>query len=176
MNLHQLNLSFDARQDRLLLRISTTDQQEFRFWLTRRLVCRIWPRLVSTLQAAPVLPAATAPAAAASAKTAPRPELLEFRHAAAVQQADFATPYSSEDKKPVLSSEPLLVSQFGLRNTGLDRYEMTLASEGGPSVSLQLAAGLLHGLTKLLQDAVKSAEWNLSLALPAAPAASAAIN
>ena len=34
--LHQINISFDSKEDRLLLRISTTGGDEFRLWLTRR--------------------------------------------------------------------------------------------------------------------------------------------
>lgn len=168
MNLHQLNLSFDARQDRLLLRVSTTDEQEFRFWLTRRLVQRAWAPLVVRLQAEPLMPAA----AAAARSSAP----LEFRHAAAVQKADFKTPYVAQGKTPAVSPEPLLVTQFALQALGLDRYEMTLSTDTGTRVSLKLAAPVLHGLIKLLQDATRSADWGLSLALPAAVMASAAIN
>ncbi len=167
MNLHQLNLSFDPRQDRLLLRVSSTDAQEFRFWLTRRMVQRAWPRVVSVLQATPL-----ASPVAPKANVAP----LEFRHAAAVQQADFATPYVAEGKTPAISTEPLLVSQFSLRTLTLDRFEMTLAAVGGQSVSLKLAAPVLHGFVKLVQDSARAADWGLQLALPAAEMASAAIN
>lgn len=166
MNLHQLNLSFDPRQDRLLLRVSTTSEQEFRFWLTRRLVQRAWAPLVTQLAASPTA------AAAAAVASAP----LEFRHAAAVQQADFKTPYVAEGKTPAVSPEPLLVTQFSLQSLALDRYEMTLTSDTGVRVSVKLAAPVLHGLVQLLQDVSRGAEWGLSLALPAAAMASTAIN
>lgn len=167
MNLHQLNLTFDAKQDRLLLKVSTTSEQEFRFWLTRRLVQRAWAPLVTKLQGDTPAPMTAAPLASAP---------LEFRHAAAVQQADFKTPYVAEGKTPAVSPDPLLVTQFSLQSLALDRYEMTLTSDTGLRVSVKLAAPVLHGLVKLLQDASRSADWSLSLALPAAAMASAAIN
>ena len=34
--LHQLNISHNAKEDRLLLRVSTSAGEEFRLWLTRR--------------------------------------------------------------------------------------------------------------------------------------------
>ena len=37
-------------QDRLLLRLSTTDNCEFRFWLTRRFTQRLWTILVQMLE------------------------------------------------------------------------------------------------------------------------------
>ena len=168
MNLHQLNLTFDAKQDRLLLKVSTTSEQEFRFWLTRRLVQRAWAPLVTKLQQA----GAQAPMAATPLASAP----LEFRHAAAVQQADFKTPYAAEGKTPAVSPDALLVTQFSLQTLAAERYEMTLTADTGLRVSVKLAAPVLHGLVKLLQDASRSADWGLSLTLPAAAMASAAIN
>ena len=35
MQIHQLSVSYQAEQDRLLLRVSSTDGQEMRLWLTR---------------------------------------------------------------------------------------------------------------------------------------------
>jgi len=167
MNLHQLNLTFDAKQDRLLLKVSTTSEQEFRFWLTRRLVQRAWAPLVIKLQAGTQAPMAATPLANAP---------LEFRHAAAVQQADFKTPYVAEGKTPAVSPDALLVTQFSLQALAAERYEMTLTADTGLRVSVKLAAPVLHGLVKLLQDASRSADWGLSLSLPAAAMASAAIN
>ena len=46
----QLQLRFDAEQDRLLLRVNTADREEFRLWLTRRMVARLWPALRSALE------------------------------------------------------------------------------------------------------------------------------
>ena len=49
MQIHQLSVSYQAEQDRLLLRVSSTSGQEMRLWLTRRLMLGLWP-LISRLQ------------------------------------------------------------------------------------------------------------------------------
>ncbi|MGI9229027.1 MAG: hypothetical protein ACR2P9_04120 [Gammaproteobacteria bacterium] len=36
--IHQMNVTYSAAEDRLLLRVSTTQEEEFRIWLTRRFV------------------------------------------------------------------------------------------------------------------------------------------
>ena len=41
MNIHQIQMAYDQRQDRILLRLSTREHTEFRFWLTRRFVKRL---------------------------------------------------------------------------------------------------------------------------------------
>lgn len=162
MKLHQLNLGLDARQDRLLLRVSTTAGKEFRFWLTRRLVQRCWPAWVSVMQQAEGFAAAIVP--------------LEFRHAAAVQQADFATPYAATDPTQAPAAAPLLLLQFALCAAAPDHYEMKLTTGNGSTLNLKLAAAHLHGFVQLLQVAVRDADWGLTLALPGAAMASRAIN
>ena len=66
MNIHQLSISHDERQDRLLLRLNTLAGEEYRFWLTRRMVILILPALTQMLArleaAQPGLAASDAPA------------------------------------------------------------------------------------------------------------------
>ena len=43
MDIHQIQVKYDALADRLLLQIRTRDEQLFPIWLTRRMVIRLWP-------------------------------------------------------------------------------------------------------------------------------------
>ena len=47
MRLHQIRIDYHQEQDRLLLRISTDEGSELRFWLTRRFVKSMWPALMT---------------------------------------------------------------------------------------------------------------------------------
>ena len=47
---HQIQLKYDAREDRSLLRISTLDKCEYQFWMTRRFTKLLWPVLVRMLE------------------------------------------------------------------------------------------------------------------------------
>ena len=49
MSIHQLQIAFDAVQDRLVLRVATTANEEIRAHLTRRFVREIWPHLMRVL-------------------------------------------------------------------------------------------------------------------------------
>ena len=49
--LHQIQMQYDAHEDRGLLRIRTRDGSEFRFWLTRRFVRALWPMVREMLEA-----------------------------------------------------------------------------------------------------------------------------
>ena len=47
MNIHQLSVSFDPLQDRVLLRVNTTTREELQVWLTRRMVSHVLPILLN---------------------------------------------------------------------------------------------------------------------------------
>jgi hypothetical protein len=63
MDIHQIQVKYDALADRLLLQIRTRDEQLFPIWLTRRMVIRLWPHfrgMVSGLAVSRTAPLATA--------------------------------------------------------------------------------------------------------------------
>lgn len=49
MKIHQLTVHYDPSEDRLLLRIGTTDQTEIQAWLTRRMTLKLAPALPKVL-------------------------------------------------------------------------------------------------------------------------------
>ncbi|HUP90840.1 MAG TPA: hypothetical protein VM074_01225 [Solimonas sp.] len=159
MALHQINLTFDPNQDRLQLRISTTEQTEYRFWLTRRLVKRLWPGLVQLTQSTPPVRQQLAPES--------RHAMLEFQREQALAEARFGEPYPSGTLTPVLPGEPMLIANVRLRTEPHGAHVVVLQPREGEAVTLRLETPLLHALMKLLQDAVAKLEWDLALEWPA---------
>jgi hypothetical protein len=49
MNIHQLNVQYDERQDRLQVRVKTVQEQEVRLWLTRRIGVKLVEPLMTTV-------------------------------------------------------------------------------------------------------------------------------
>ena len=49
MQIHQMSVTYLPEQDRILLRINTTEGEETRMWLTRRLMVGLWPLLTKLL-------------------------------------------------------------------------------------------------------------------------------
>ena len=43
-------MSFSPEEDRMLLRISTTDESEYHLWLTRRFIKVLWAALLKTME------------------------------------------------------------------------------------------------------------------------------
>ncbi len=159
MNIHQLSLLHDPIQDRILLRISTTEREEIRLWLTRRLTLGLQPYL----QRASV----DLIAKEASVETAlPTPQakemLAEFKQQENLQKADFATPYE-EPLKFLLGENPLLVTdiQISAQNDGTLAlgFQEKIGELPHRSFQVKVKSELILGLQHLLNEAVAKSRW-----------------
>lgn len=162
MNLHQLSVVYVDEQDRLLVRFNTTEGEELRLWLTRRMAARVLEPLqdaVGQLEARKVTLQQDNPQA--------RRTLAELRRAEVVEQSDFATPYrSTPDDKLPLGSLPLLVTQLRIRvsqDTQLHiGFEERLVEQSQPrGFQVAMETPMVHGLIHLLEQAVGKAQWDL---------------
>jgi hypothetical protein len=165
MNIHQLSVNHDERQDRLLLRLNTQDQQEFRFWLTRRMALRLMPAIE---QSAVRLEAAQPGVAATDG---PSQHLLtELKRDAFLKKADFATPFENRATKWPLGAEPLLITDAHMTIKPGGALEIAFEDKSDPSQAracqLHLQVSLVHGMLHLIQQATEKAEWG-SLGSPA---------
>jgi hypothetical protein len=158
MNIHQLSVHHDERQDRLLLRLNTLDQQKFRFWLTRRMTLRLMP----AIQQSAVRLEAAQPGVAAT--DAPSQHLLtELKRDAFLKKADFATPFDNHATQWPLGAEPLLITDAHLTIQPNGALEISFEDKSGPdqarTCQLHLQISLVHGMVHLIQQAIEKAEW-----------------
>ncbi len=169
MQLHQLNVSHNDRQDRLLLRLNTPSGEEFRFWLTRRLTLRLLPVLQQTLgRIESNQPQMLAP------DPASQQILTELKRDAFLQKADFKTPYVEQAQQLPLGQEPMLVTdvQMQLQGTGVLITLQDKAADPAQvqSCQLHLQPSLVHGLIHLIQQAAARADWQPAVVATAAAA------
>lgn len=160
MNIHQLNVSHDERQDRLLLRLNTQNLEEFRFWLTRRMTMRLVPAIE---QSALRLEAAQPGVAVADA---PSQQMLgELKREAFLSQANFATPFKDQATQWPLGPEPLLVTDAHLSIQAQGALEMAFEDKSDPTQSktckMWLPLNLVHGMVHLIQQASEKAQWRV---------------
>lgn len=158
MNIHQLSVHHDERQDRLLLRLNTQDQQEFRFWLTRRMTLRLLP----AIQQSAVRLEAAQPGVAAT--DAPAQHLLsELKRDAFLKKADFATPFENHATQWPLGAEPLLITDAHLSIQANGSLEISFEDKSDPAQAracqLHLQVSLVHGMVHLIEQASEKAEW-----------------
>jgi hypothetical protein len=149
-----MQVAYDAAEDRLLLRVSTASSEEYRVWLTRRFTTLLLPHLVRTLEGA-VATKAPEPMA--------RREVLAFEHAEATANADFSTPFQDAStgapRSYPLGNAPLLAFHAQIGQDGPALYRLALNPQDGQGIELKLDNRLMHSLLKLIESAMREAEW-----------------
>lgn len=164
MNIHQLQLAFDAGEDRLLLRVSTTAREEFRIFMTRRFIKMLWPHLLRSLESK-VAVKAPAPEA--------RREVLAFEHEKAVRETDFSQPFAepqpAQPHQFPLGEAPFVAVHGQLRVEAAGAYKLVLNPGTGRGIEIGLDDRLMHSFCKLIESASRTAEWELSFFPPPEP-------
>ena len=121
MAIHQIQVAHDEAQDRLLVRLSTTDDCEFRFWLTRRFTKRLWAMLVQMLE--------WDRAVKQQVDRETRHAVLDMQHQGYSQEADYKTQFQEWCQK----RHDTLPCYATVRETGPDHqksFEVELSIEG----------------------------------------------
>lgn len=150
-------MTYNAQEDRILLRILSTQSAEFRFWMTRRYVKLLWTVIVKMLE--------RDPAAAVHADEGVRRTVMGVQHVAAVQRAEFATPYDEGAKVLPLGATPLLLARVTGKQPTDQPPVLSLHPNQGQGVDIGVNTALLHMISKLLVDAVAQSDWDLKLAI-----------
>jgi len=157
MKIHQIQIRHQEAEDRLLLRLSTSDNSEFRFWLTRRFVKRLWELLVQMLDWDNAVRQQVNPDT--------RRTVLDLQHEGYAQQADYSKPFEESPRLMPLGEVPTLVaSATGKKGDG-GVLTLSLHPQQGQGIDMTLDTGLLHIFTRLLRDAVAGTDWDVNLAL-----------
>jgi hypothetical protein len=147
----------DEQEDRLLLRLSTTEGAEFRFWLTRSFVKKLWGMLLKMVE--------WDKAVQQQFDSQTRQTVLEIQHQGFAQQGDFSKGFEEVPRSFPLGEVPvLLASGKGVRRDD-GSYVLSLYPPQGQGLDMTLDTRLLHIFGKLVRDAVARADWDLNLAL-----------
>ncbi len=169
MDIHQISVQFDERNDRLLMRVNTLNAQEIRLWLTRR----ISMRLAGPLQSA-ITRIESAQASIAAPDAQAKALLTELKHEEFLQKADLKTPFSGEKTSLPLGPEPMLVTEITIHIQGHQGAQIVFQDAGEPGIparscTLQMQPALVHGMLHLLTNAMVAAQWQqqTSVVLPA---------
>ena len=170
MDIRQLSVSYQLDQDRILVRVNTSVNEEVLMWLTRHMMLRLWPMINRVVIDHLAIPA--------DAKTdgyvdlnaigpGTRKMLADMRRQEAVEKADFSTPYQGEVAARPLGETPLLVTEVNLTPKTNGQLQMNFkellrepASNRG--FQLDMPADLVFGVIQLLHQALQQSQWQLA--------------
>ena len=156
MALHQIQIKYDQIEDRLLLRLSSTEGEEFRFWLTRRFVERLWGMLLTMLE--------WDEAVRQQFNEETRRNVMEIRHEGYAHEGDFAKQFQDASRLP-LGAAPVLVAKANGSKSGKGVHILSLLPAQGQGIDLTLDNKLLHLFVRLLRESVAKAGWGMDLQL-----------
>ena len=153
--IQQINLGYNAEQDRLLLRVGLADNSELLVWLTYRMAKRIWQLLNSETH----IPTATS----IQAEEVPERAVEQFKHemqvAEALQKMDFATEY--QPRKEVVNDGAMLAINASLIGSGQKPLMLEMPCLEGITVRMNLTQELILALCNMLQLTCKEAAWDM---------------
>jgi len=157
MAIHQIQFAYNEQQDRVLMRVSTSEEDEFRFWLTRRFARRLWGLLVQMLeQDHPVRQ---------QLDTDAKRTVLGIQHEGFAQQGNFSAPFEEREYRKPLGDEPLLLARAEGRLREDGSYLLRLHPQPGQGIDMVLDTQLLHLFSKLLNQVVAKTGWDITLDL-----------
>ncbi len=161
MNIHQVSVSYQPDQDRILVRINTQTGEALQLWLTRRLIVNLLPGLNQA-----VTGVVSNSLQLASQDEQDKQMLMEFKKQESVSQADFKTPFKPEAASFPVGQVPLLVTHMQMSPMGTDalmfKFEEKLSDQSTPrGLQITLAPQMLLSFIHLLETAVKASEWGI---------------
>lgn len=149
--LRQLNVTYMEAEDRLLLKVSTSDNREYRAWCTRRYTRLLMDRLEALFETE-VDQQQVVPEEA-------RKEVARMQHGSEVSEASFQQPYQAEPESYPLGEKGLLLTSLRYNPLQGDVIAMSLGGSDGLSVTVNLDRKLRHQLYELFRRASDRAGW-----------------
>lgn len=146
-HLHQMNITYSGKEDRLLLRTSTHQGDEYRIWLTRR-----FTRLLLQVLATEMQKHGGHLSIGSQGETA---KLL--------REGAFDKPYEEEKASNFpLGEDGILAYGVKSHNKPDGRLFLQIHSEAGLHLGLNLSEGLLYMFHNLIVQGIENAEWNIA--------------
>lgn len=144
-SLKQMNISYRPEEDRLLLRVSTSSNSEFRVWLTRRFTALLLKVLGEQMDKE-----------GGAAKVASNPSIRDQ-----LRQGAFDQPYEEQPKTSYPLGENGILAYRINAGEAEGNMKLQLLPEDGQGLNLSLDKPMLYMLHSLLEQGLSGADWNL---------------
>jgi len=160
MSIKQFNGSYMPNEDRLMFRFNTAEDDEYRFWFTRRVTLFILAAtdhlVEKKLEQKHDKPAAKA--------------IAQFQQDAVKEQTKFTHDYAPASKYPI-GADPVLVMDVKctmMQVENIDVLSLDLVMPGGANLNLKLTVPILQTMRLLLERLAAQGNWGqLQLNVPA---------
>lgn len=154
MQINQVNIGYQATEDRMLMRINTRDAAEFNLWLTRAVVARM---LTGLSQSESLLMGRET---RKTENPLVRRAIEEFDREASMTEQSTTTPFATTASCYPLGQPPLLVVRLDVTSKS-DHISFGFLLSSNQLITLNLTPGMVTSITRLLHEALRTVDWNL---------------
>lgn len=148
----QIQMLYNPEEDRILFRVNSTDNQEFRFWLTRRFSILILKVLREHLDSDPDISTQGTPEA--------RQAVKEFKQEQAMSSANFKEQFHDQDNELPLGADAKVAFKLTY-NRKADNLHLGIEPKDGQGINMVINRDINLSVTRLLLDAAKKGDWRL---------------
>jgi len=154
LNFHQIQIQYSPEEDRIVMRLNSTDKEQYAMAFTRRFVMSFWPALVQVLSSDPNF---------SSYDQKTQKAAMEFQHQDVISKADYEKPFDNEDMTFPWGEAPLLAYKAIIK-TPQDSLKV-LGIYDKNNVGLEFAGNhhVLHYLYKGIMDLNEQVGWHIDL-------------
>lgn len=164
MHVRQMSISYQPEQDRILVRVNTSEERELQFWFTRRLTLGLAPLMERIVTEAAARRGGPATTHLAGADPATKKAMADFKRNETIRSADFSTPYKVAEANAPLFETPLLITEVNIAPMAAGALRLLCSEKisGAPQTrkfELALSDTLTHAFMHLLERAVTVSQW-----------------
>lgn len=148
----QIQMVYNPEEDRILFRVNSTDQKEFRFWLTRRFSILLLKVLKDHLEKDPDISTQGTPGA--------REAVKEFKQQQAMSSANFNEKFREESRELPLGEEIRVAFKLTYNMKANDLH-LGIQPRDGKGINMAINRDVNLSMTRLLLDAAGKGDWKL---------------
>jgi len=149
----QIQASYQASEDRILLNIKTLNEHIYLAWITRRFMKLLIPVLHGQH-----------PTSGKSLFDEKTSQIQQAQKEQTQLQGDFASEYQKpENPQYPLGDKPILLAKITFKDIYTDKGSLILEPEKGQGIILPYHPDLLGPLIKIFSQALASSDWELKL-------------
>jgi len=161
-SIRQMQMAYLPEEDRILYRVNTTVDEEFRFLVTRRYAMLMLQVLREQRAADPDVSAARA--------VGDRQAVQAFKKEKAMTEANFESSFKADAATFPLGTEALLAYRLAYEIKPGGNLRLTIEPKAGNGINLAISNALNFTLTELILSAARKGDWGLDAWLAAGPA------
>lgn len=151
-SISQLQMVYNAEEDRILFRVNTTAQHQFRFWVTRRYAILMLKVLKEHIESDPDVSMQGTPEGKEAVKS--------FKQEKAIQSANFKEQFV-EDANELPLGQDIPVAFRLSYNLKEGILHLGIQPKEGQGINMAINQELNTSLTQLLLGAARKGEWSL---------------